>query len=136
MRSHSFAALGPLRLLLHLTAILVASISLWPAPGDEHWDVQFGWPGTNNNVHALAIEGGKVYASRFYSTPAVAETNFVEVWDLQTNSVSPFASFEFFGPMPPPRFCRVCQEGKSRRGQGVKRSTHLGERARFNLIAC
>ena len=62
-------------------ALFVSATSLAAAPGDEHWDVQFGWPGTTNTVYALAVEGGRVYATGLYSTPAIAETNFVEVWD-------------------------------------------------------
>jgi trimeric autotransporter adhesin len=64
------------------SAWLIASGGfLSAAPGDEHWDVQFGWPGTTNSVFALAVEGGKVYASGYYGTPALTETNFVEIWD-------------------------------------------------------
>lgn len=61
--------------------LLTLATSLIAAPGDEHWDPQFGWPGTTNGVFALAVEGGRVYASGYYGTPALAETNFVEVWD-------------------------------------------------------
>jgi hypothetical protein len=67
--------------LFHSAWLLISAISLSAAPGDEHWDVQFGWPGTTNSVYALAVEGAKVYACGLYSTPAVTETNFVEVWD-------------------------------------------------------
>lgn len=79
MKNHIVGRL--LSSLLPCLYLLAGSTALSAAPGDEHWDVQFGWPGTTNAVHALTVEGGKVYASGFYSTPAIAETNFVEVWD-------------------------------------------------------
>jgi hypothetical protein len=61
--------------------LIAGADSLSAAAGDEHWDVQFGWPGTTNSVLALAVEGGKVYACGYYGTPALVETNFVEIWD-------------------------------------------------------
>src|SRR5436189_42538 len=67
--------------LFHGVWLLIGAFSLSAAPGDEHWDVQFGWPGTTNSVYALAVESGRVYACGLYGTPAVTETNFVEVWD-------------------------------------------------------
>src|SRR3954471_14161401 len=33
------------------------------APGDSHWDRQFGLPGTTNRVFALRFNGNKLYAS-------------------------------------------------------------------------
>jgi len=62
-------------------SIVVSTTRLAAAPGDEHWDVQFGWPGTTNTVYALAINGSQVYAGGFFSTPALATNNFIEVWD-------------------------------------------------------
>lgn len=77
----NFCAGGTIPALLIGVSLLVSAVSLSADPGDEHWDVQFGWPGTTNSVFALTVEGGKVYASGYYSTPAISETNFVEVWD-------------------------------------------------------
>src|SRR3954468_21918367 len=37
--------------------------SLIAAPGDSHWDRQFGLPGTTNRVFALRFNGNKLYAS-------------------------------------------------------------------------
>jgi trimeric autotransporter adhesin len=37
--------------------------SLVAAPGDSHWDRQFGLPGTNNKVYALRFNGDNLYAS-------------------------------------------------------------------------
>src|SRR3954452_12604584 len=37
--------------------------SLVAAPGDSHWDRQFGLPGTTNWVYALRFNGDKLYAS-------------------------------------------------------------------------
>src|SRR5688500_3501505 len=62
-------------------AVLVSVTPLAASPGDEHWDVPFGWPGTTNTVYALAVNGDRVYAGGLYGTPAIVETNFVEVWD-------------------------------------------------------
>jgi hypothetical protein len=61
--------------------LCVSMASLTAAPGDEHWDPQFGWPGTTNMVIALALNGDRVYAGGYFTTPSIAETNFVEVWD-------------------------------------------------------
>lgn len=32
------------------------------APGDEHWDVAFGWPGSTNYVYSIAQHKGVLYA--------------------------------------------------------------------------
>jgi hypothetical protein len=37
--------------------------SLFAAPGDSHWDRQFGLPGTTNKVYALRFNGNNLYAS-------------------------------------------------------------------------
>jgi hypothetical protein len=37
--------------------------SLVAAPGDSHWDRQFGLPGVTNRVYALRFNGDKLYAS-------------------------------------------------------------------------
>src|SRR4051794_10444556 len=37
--------------------------SLLAAPGDSHWDRQFGLPGVTNRVSALRFNGNKLYAS-------------------------------------------------------------------------
>jgi hypothetical protein len=37
--------------------------SLMAAPGDSHWDRQFGLPGTTNRVFALRFNGNNLYAS-------------------------------------------------------------------------
>ena len=50
-------------------------------PGDEHWDPQFGWPGTTNSVFALALNEGRVYAGGTFGTPQMATNDFVEIWD-------------------------------------------------------
>src|SRR5260370_28789715 len=39
--------------------------SLIAAPGDSHWDRQFGLPGTTNRVYALRFDGNKLYASGY-----------------------------------------------------------------------
>lgn len=39
--------------------------SLFAAPGDSHWDRQFGLPGTTDRVYALRFNGDKLYASGY-----------------------------------------------------------------------
>src|SRR5262249_14341283 len=39
--------------------------SLTAAPGDSHWDRQFGLPGTSNRVYTLRFNGNKLYASGY-----------------------------------------------------------------------
>src|SRR5436305_10796848 len=39
--------------------------SLSAAPGDSHWDRQFGLPGTTNRVYALRFNGNTLYASGY-----------------------------------------------------------------------
>src|SRR5712691_8236982 len=39
--------------------------SLIAAPGDSHWDRQFGLPGVSNRVYALRFNGDKLYASGY-----------------------------------------------------------------------
>jgi hypothetical protein len=43
--------------------IFCCATSLLAAPGDSHWDRQFGLPGVTNIVSALRFNGGKLYAS-------------------------------------------------------------------------
>ena len=56
------------------TGLLLASCSLFGAvPGDEHWDAQFGAPGVTNNIFAVAVNNGLVYAAG--AVPIGAHTN-------------------------------------------------------------
>ena len=48
-----------------LGLIVCSSGSLLAAPGDSHWDRQFGLPGTTNRVFALRFNGNKLYASGY-----------------------------------------------------------------------
>ncbi len=50
--------------------------SLFAAPGDSHWDRQFGLPGTTNRVYALRFNGNKLYASGYaVGTGGLVSTN-------------------------------------------------------------
>ncbi|HWW00117.1 MAG TPA: hypothetical protein VNZ64_10520 [Candidatus Acidoferrum sp.] len=50
--------------------------SLVAAPGDSHWDRQFGLPGTTNKVFALRFNGNNLYASGYgVSTGGLLATN-------------------------------------------------------------
>jgi hypothetical protein len=57
--------------------------SLLGAPGDSHWDRQFGLPGTTNRVFALRFNGNKLYASGYaVGTGGLVSTNTgVDVFD-------------------------------------------------------
>src|SRR6266446_5372 len=75
-RSH-FAATAQLTF-----CAFILLVSLWPlplaaAPGDEHWDPQFGWPGPGGNNYAITTHNGRIYASGLSSSTIVA----LEVWD-------------------------------------------------------
>src|SRR6267142_3281095 len=66
---------------------LLAPSSLHAISGDEHWDAQFGMPGTTNNIYAIAVNNGNVYAAG--GTPAGITTNSpLNVWDGKQWSVS------------------------------------------------
>lgn len=58
--------------------ILVACFRASAAPGDEHWDVQFGWPGPGGNVASIAIGNRQL----FVGTTGTGLTNSVlKLWD-------------------------------------------------------
>lgn len=53
-----------------------AASSLLAAPGDSHWDRQFGLPGTTNRVYALRFNGDTLYASGYgVGTGGLLSTN-------------------------------------------------------------
>src|SRR5688572_27503149 len=56
---------------------LISAICVVGAPGDEHWDTQFGWPGTLNSIASIATHNNKLYLGGF-SSPSNAT---VTVWD-------------------------------------------------------
>jgi hypothetical protein len=63
-----------------VAVFLLSTFSLRAVPGDEHWDPQFGVPGVTNNIFAIAVNGGLLYAAGSYS--AVSTTNAVlYLWD-------------------------------------------------------
>src|SRR5215471_7525789 len=57
--------------------------SLIAAPGDSHWDRQFGLPGTTNRVYALRFNGNNLYASGYgVTTGGLLATNTgVDLYD-------------------------------------------------------
>src|SRR5438093_9610973 len=57
--------------------------SLIAAPGDSHWDRQFGLPGTTNRVYALRFNGDKLYASGIATGAGglVATNTGVDIFD-------------------------------------------------------
>src|SRR5437762_12809418 len=56
---------------------------LMAAPGDSHWDRQFGLPGVTNRVYALRFNGDKLYASGYaIGTGGLLSTNTgVDIFD-------------------------------------------------------
>lgn len=70
---------------------LAASFSARGASGDEHWDVQFGWPGSGLNSDSIATHNGQLYVSGAGSSL----TNVpLELWDGTQWSVLA----QFYGP--------------------------------------
>ena len=66
--------------------------------GDEHWDVQFGAPGVTNNIFAVAVNNGLVYAAG--AVPTGAHTNTpLSCWKNLKYSSTTFANgiFPEFG---------------------------------------
>src|SRR5262245_10796874 len=62
MKKHPYLTLIRLRQFL-VSLIICGASSLFAAPGDSHWDRQFGLPGVTNSASALRFNGGKLYAS-------------------------------------------------------------------------
>src|SRR5688572_2583433 len=73
-------SLHPLRVLCLKLVLLIAPSVGFAAPGDEHWDPQFGWPGTTNIVQAIAVHNGRVYAGGWSGYPTVSNTT-LHVWN-------------------------------------------------------
>src|SRR5689334_11324442 len=61
-------------LMISLTAQIAAS-----APGDEHWDRQFGWPGTTNIPLALRSHENRLYTGGL-NTGGTTNAS-IDVWD-------------------------------------------------------
>jgi hypothetical protein len=71
--------------------VLMTAFSARAVPGDEHWDVQFGWPGSGLNSDSIVAHNGKLYVSGAGSSL----TNVpLEVWDGSQWS----AQAQFIGP--------------------------------------
>jgi len=63
-----------------LTVAFVFLLSLHPARAfvadDAHWDLQFGTPGTTNDILAIALHGGNLYIAGYGSTSPT-----LKMWD-------------------------------------------------------
>ncbi len=46
-----------------VASVLLISFSLRAVPGDEHWDVQFGWPGPGQTTDSIVAHNGQLYTS-------------------------------------------------------------------------
>jgi len=66
-----------------LGLVVSSACSLVAAPGDSHWDRQFGLSGTANRVFALRFQGDQLYASGYaVGTGGLLTTNTsVEIFD-------------------------------------------------------
>ena len=75
---------------LLVSVFLISSFSIpaTAAPGDEHWDVQFGWPGPGGNNYAVTTHNGWIYVSGLGSTSSNVA---LEVWNgTQWSAMSQF----------------------------------------------
>jgi trimeric autotransporter adhesin len=54
------------------------SFSSRAVPGDEHWDVQFGWPGPSGNVASIATQNGDIYVG---TTGSGLTNATLRLWD-------------------------------------------------------
>ena len=64
--------------------LLLARLGAFGAAGDEHWDYQFGWPGTGGSAGAIVTHNGLLYAS---GTGTTTTNVAVQVWDGEQWSV-------------------------------------------------
>jgi len=60
--------------------LLIVSNAGFAAPGDEHWDTAFGWPGTSNTVQGLAWHRGKLYTGGIPAGTSLTNST-LNVWD-------------------------------------------------------
>src|SRR5262245_53831068 len=61
--------------------VWLAVCPLRAAPGDEHWDAQFGWPGVTNLVYGLRYHEGRLYAGGLFAPPGGVTNNQVDIWN-------------------------------------------------------
>jgi hypothetical protein len=69
---------------LFIFCLVVCGVSsLVAAPGDSHWDRQFGLPGTTNKVFAMRFNGDKLYTSGIAGGPGglLATNTGVDIFD-------------------------------------------------------
>jgi hypothetical protein len=52
-----------------------------PAPGDQHWDSQFGPSGVNGLLYSVTSVGGKVYVGGAFSGAGNSRANFIAGYD-------------------------------------------------------
>jgi hypothetical protein len=74
-----------------VAVFLLGTFSLRAVPGDEHWDPQFNWPGTTNNIMGIGISGGKIFAGGQMNAGMLTNAP-LEVWDgLQWSTMGAFS---------------------------------------------
>jgi len=68
--------------ILALASWLSLIITAWASlPGDEHWDNQFGAPGTSDQLWSVTAFGGKVYVGGQLTSAGNTKANFVAGYD-------------------------------------------------------
>lgn len=70
------------KILFTLLVFWVMDSAVSAAPGDGHWDRQFGMPGTTTRNYALRVHGGRIYtAGVSISSSLVATNTHINVFD-------------------------------------------------------
>lgn len=69
-----------LRFWLLGVCVLLMPSTMRAVPGDEHWDARFNWPGTPNEIFAIATNNGKLYCGGVMVAQFLTNAP-LEVWD-------------------------------------------------------
>lgn len=75
MKALSVAALVGITFVFSVCFFSICAVA---APGDEHWDAQFGWPGPGGDNYAVTTHNGRIYVSGLGATGTNVS---LEVWD-------------------------------------------------------
>jgi hypothetical protein len=79
----------PVRYRISMTLTLILPLACWLSlfaahaslPGDEHWDSQFGAPGTSDQLWSITALGGNVYVGGLLTSAGNTKANFVAGYD-------------------------------------------------------
>lgn len=64
------------------------------AQGDENWDDQFGIPGTDGTVWAIAIDGDDIYVGGTFTKVGTIEANNLAKWNYATKTWTEFGDVQ------------------------------------------